>query len=66
MNKKNFYYAAIGFSVLYVLFGLYLIFFDKQLAIKPLYKNLFGGFIIVYGIFRAVRAYQMMNRKERD
>ncbi|MBK8846477.1 MAG: hypothetical protein IPO27_08050 [Bacteroidetes bacterium] len=62
MNKKYFYYSAIGFSVLYVLVGLYLIFIDTQLIIKPLYKYLFGGFIIVYGIFRAIRAMQMMKR----
>jgi len=64
MNQKVFTWVSVTISLLYLVFGVYIIFFS---VIDFTYKKALGGLIIAYGLFRFYRIYRLyLKRKKND
>ncbi len=66
MNKKYFFYFSLVMCVAYVAFGILIIFFDTAIQVNKSMKVFFGVAIILYGIFRSIRSYQLVRGKSNN
>jgi hypothetical protein len=67
-NKFARYFGML-MTLIYVALGLFLLFIDGEdynLAISDSARMIFGGTLILYGIVRFVRAYQMNSKSNRN
>ncbi|MHC2992725.1 hypothetical protein OB13_14460 [Pontibacter sp. HJ8] len=67
-NKFARYFGML-MTLIYVALGLFLLFMNGEeynLAISDTARRIFGGTLILYGIVRFVRAYQVISKSNRD
>ena len=67
-NKFARYFGML-MTLIYVALGLFIIFMDEQtynLDMPETARIMFGGTLILYGIVRFVRAYQVNSRAKRN
>lgn len=67
-NKFARYFGML-MTLIYVALGLFIMFMDEEqynLEISETARMLFGGTLILYGIVRFVRAYQMNSKSKRN
>lgn len=67
-NKFARYFGML-MTLIYVALGLFLMFMDAEqynLNLSDTARMIFGGTLILYGIVRFVRAYQVNSKSNRD
>lgn len=67
-NKFARYFGML-MTLVYVAAGIFILFMDPQqynLNMSDTARNIFGGILILYGIVRFVRAYQVNAKSKRD
>jgi prepilin signal peptidase PulO-like enzyme (type II secretory pathway) len=60
--------TLVGYAVaiLFVVFGLYVIFAPQMVNVPSEFRNIFGIVVIGYGLFRAVIIYQKSRQIKED
>ncbi|MBF8965372.1 hypothetical protein I0P70_19140 [Pontibacter sp. FD36] len=67
-NKFARYFGML-MTLVYVALGLFIIFMDEEqynLDMSQTARTIFGGTLILYGLIRLVRAYQVNSKSRRD
>jgi hypothetical protein len=67
-NKFARYFGML-MTLVYVALGLFIIFMDAEqynMDISQATRTIFGGTLILYGIVRFIRAYQVTSKSKRD
>lgn len=67
-NKFARYFGML-MTLVYVAVGLFIIFMDAEqynLDMSETARRIFGGTLILYGIVRFIRAYQVTSKSKRD
>ncbi|MBX0334031.1 hypothetical protein K3G39_12360 [Pontibacter sp. HSC-14F20] len=62
-------YFGMLMTLVYVALGLFMIFMDEEqynLNMSDTARTIFGGVLILYGLIRFVRAYQVNSKSRRD
>lgn len=62
MGKINYYFGLL-MVVLYFIIGLLFVFSDVVIDTFPAYREVIGGILLLYGVFRL---YSIVKRKQRQ